>query len=87
MEKSKLTLGSVRLSSREAEVAELIHAGLTSKQMAYRLDLAENTTKIYCNNLYKKLGLTKEDKNYRVMVALMWEREIISLSDGMVGLA
>ncbi len=45
------------LSTRELEVLELIVQGLTNKQIAFRLDIAEDTAKNHVKNILKKLGV------------------------------
>lgn len=53
---SKATAGL--LSPREAQVLGLMPEGLTSKQIAQRLGLTENTIKGYRRSLFEKLGVT-----------------------------
>lgn len=44
------------LSTRELEVLGLIVQGLSNKQIAFRLDIAEDTAKNHVKNILKKLG-------------------------------
>ncbi len=44
------------LSAREVEVLELIVQGLSNKQIAYHLKIAEDTAKNHVKNILKKLG-------------------------------
>jgi DNA-binding NarL/FixJ family response regulator len=44
------------LSEREVEILELLAAGLTNRQIAARLSLAEGTVKNYVTNILGKLG-------------------------------
>lgn len=44
------------LSAREQEIARLVAEGLSSKEIARRLDLAEGTVKTYRKRIHKKLG-------------------------------
>lgn len=52
------------LTEREGEVAELIAAGLSNKEIAERLKMTINTVKTHIKNIYGKLGI-----NNRVQVA------------------
>lgn len=45
------------LSSREAEVAELVTNGLSNKEVASRLFVTEKTVKFHLTNIYKKMTL------------------------------
>ena len=45
------------LSQREMEVLELIHAGLSNKDIAVRMGVAPTTVKAHIRNLYGKLGV------------------------------
>jgi len=47
------------LSPRERATLKLIGEGLTNRQIAERLDLAEKTVKNYASTLYAKLGMTQ----------------------------
>jgi two-component system response regulator DevR len=47
------------LSMRERQVLTLISAGLTNRQIAERLDLAEKTIKNYVSGLLAKLGMER----------------------------
>jgi len=48
---------SVRMTSREREVVELIAEGLSNKQIASRLNLAVDTVKSHVHNILEKLEL------------------------------
>jgi len=48
---------SVRMSSRERQVVELIAEGLSNKQIATRLNLAVDTVKSHVHNILEKLAL------------------------------
>lgn len=45
-----------RLTQRELELAGMLLAGLTNKDMARKLDLAEATIKLHMRTLCRKLG-------------------------------
>lgn len=44
------------LTAREAEILDLIAAGLTNRQIARRLVIAEKTVKNHAHQIYKRLG-------------------------------
>lgn len=54
------------LTSREREILAYIAAGESNKQIARRLDVAENTVKVHVQNILKKLGV-----NSRVQAAVI----------------
>lgn len=56
------------LTMRESEVLKLIFAGLTNKEIAYQLGVAENTIKNHINNLMVKLGA--HDRTHAAHLAL-----------------
>ena len=45
------------LTSREQEVATLVAKGLSNKEIARHLDVAEGTVKIHLHNIYGKLAV------------------------------
>ena len=45
------------LSSREAEVAELVSKGLSNKEVASQLFVTEKTVKFHLTNIYKKMSV------------------------------
>jgi DNA-binding NarL/FixJ family response regulator len=57
------------LSSREAEILELVGAGLTNREIGERLFLAEKTVKHYMTNILRKLHVRS-----RVEAALLAQR-------------
>jgi DNA-binding NarL/FixJ family response regulator len=46
-----------KLSSREAEIIELIIDGMSNKEIAFTLKIAEQTVKNYLTTIYDKLGV------------------------------
>ena len=54
------------LTRREAEIAGLVAAGLSNKQIARNAGLSVATVKIHLHNAYKKLGIAN-----RSMLAVM----------------
>ena len=45
------------LTTREREIALLVAEGLSNKQVAERLAIAEGTVKIHLHNIYRKCGM------------------------------
>jgi two-component system, NarL family, nitrate/nitrite response regulator NarL len=45
------------LTPREAQIALLVSEGLSNKLMAWQLNMAEGTVKVYLHNIYEKLGI------------------------------
>jgi DNA-binding NarL/FixJ family response regulator len=64
--------GDNELTPREQEVAELIAAGLTNRQIAERLVLSGKTIERHVSNLFLKLGVTSRTS---VAVAVARRRE------------
>ena len=50
-------LESIRLTSREIQVVELLGAGLSNKELAERLNIAVHTVKSHVHNVLEKLAL------------------------------
>lgn len=57
-----------RLSPREVEVMELVAKGMSNKEIAYRLKIAEDTAKNHIKHAFEKLGV--QDRTQAAMVAL-----------------
>lgn len=57
-----------RLSPREVEVVELVSKGMSNKEIAYRLGIAEDTAKNHVKHAFEKLGV--QDRTQAAMVAL-----------------
>ena len=47
------------ITARELEVLQLIAEGLSTKQMADRLCVSENTIKTHCSRVFDKLGVNR----------------------------
>lgn len=60
--------GRPRLTEREAEVAELVAAGLSDKAVGKTLNIAEVTAKKALHSAYKKLGVSNRAALTRVML-------------------
>ena len=58
-----------RLTPREAEIARLVAAGLSNKQIARKASIAEGTVKIHLHKAYRKLGIANRS-TLAVMVSL-----------------
>jgi non-specific serine/threonine protein kinase len=66
------------LTPREREVAALVARGLTSRQIAAELGLAERTVETHVNRVLHKLGLTSRTQ---IAVWLRSERTPESTAD------
>ena len=49
---------TVRLTSRQWEVAELVAAGKTNRQISRKLGISEKTTEIHVHNIMERLNAT-----------------------------
>jgi len=57
------------LTQREMEILQCIFEGLTNKEIAYRLSVAENTVKNHINNVMTKLGA--KDRTQAAYIGLL----------------
>jgi two-component system NarL family response regulator len=64
-----------QLSAREIEVLELVVAGLSNKEIAYRLQIADTTAKNHVKNILDKLNV--EDRTQAATAAI--QRGIVTL--------
>lgn len=55
---SRTSEGVTRLTKREREIADLIAAGLTNKEISRRLNVATHTVKAHVHNILEKFGLS-----------------------------
>ena len=60
------------LSEREKEVAKLIAEGISNKEIAQRLFIAENTVKVHVKNILKKLELRNRQQLAAYTVLQNW---------------
>lgn len=60
---------AVALSVREAQVLTLITQGLSNKQIAHHLGIAERTVKVHVGHLFRRLGVADRTS------AAMWARD------------
>ena len=56
------------LSEREVTVLQILAAGLRNKEIAYKLELSENTGNAHVKRVFEKLGVT--DRTHAVTTAL-----------------
>ena len=63
----------VRLSPREGQLLRLVSQGLSNKEVAFRLGIAEGTVKVYFSKLFRKVGV-----NDRYELALYGLRNFVS---------
>lgn len=59
-----------RLSAREAQVLELLAAGLTIPAVAQQLYLAESTVKSHVSRIYVKLGVSSRSQAIMAGISL-----------------
>ena len=62
------------LTAQERRILDLLAEGLTNRQIAERLNLAEKTIKNYVSNLLMKMGMTRRTEA-AVYAARMAERQ------------
>jgi DNA-binding NarL/FixJ family response regulator len=55
--KGKVELADVKMTTREAEIVDLITDGLSNKEIATRLHIATDTVKSHVHNILEKLSL------------------------------
>ncbi len=59
------------LTRREAEIAEAMLAGHSSKSMARLLAISAETVKVHRRNLYAKLGIASQAELFSMFLARM----------------
>lgn len=69
------------LTAREHEVARLVARGLTNKEVARELGLADGTVKLHVHNILQKLG---EKNRYALLLkaGLLWQPEAAGAEGG-----
>ena len=60
--------GSDTLSARELETARLVLRGNSSKAIAKRLDISQETVKVHRRNLYSKLGVSSQSELFSLFL-------------------
>ena len=51
-------IGSEELTTAEANILRMIVSGMSNKEIAFALDISENTVKTHASNIYDKLGVS-----------------------------
>ena len=51
-------IGSEELTAAEANILRMIVGGMSNKEIAFALDISENTVKTHASNIYDKLGVS-----------------------------
>jgi DNA-binding NarL/FixJ family response regulator len=62
---------AVTLTTREAEVLELVRTGLANKQIARRLGISERTVKAHLTSVFQRIGVAD-----RTQAAIWAERNL-----------
>ena len=52
------------MTPREAQISLLVSEGLPNKLVAWQLNMAQGTVKIYLHNIYEKLGIPNRTALY-----------------------
>lgn len=60
------------LSQREAQMLQLVAAGMPNKKIAHTLNISEVTVKFHVGNLFRKLGCSRRAEAIRAAKALGW---------------
>lgn len=55
------------LTARESEIVELIYQGLTSKQIAEKIYISENTVKKHTYNIFKKMKVSNRSQIIKIV--------------------
>ena len=58
------------ITPRELEILQLIAEGLSTREMAERLFVSENTVKTHCTRVFDKLGVNRRTKAVQVAKSL-----------------
>jgi len=60
------------LSQREAQMLQLVAAGMPNKKIAHTLNISEVTVKFHVGNLFRKLGCSRRAEAIMAAKALGW---------------
>ncbi|MGF1618536.1 MAG: response regulator [Acidimicrobiia bacterium] len=69
------------LSPREGEVAHLVGRGMTNKQIAWAMGLAEKTVKNYMSNVLTKLGMNRRTQVASLVASAEGAMERLTIPD------
>ena len=69
--RAEIPASAVTLTSREAEVLELVRTGLANKQIARRLGISERTVKAHLTSVFQRIGVAD-----RTQAAIWAERNL-----------
>ena len=69
--RAEVPASAVTLTSREAEVLELVRTGLANKQIARRLGISERTVKAHLTSVFQRIGVAD-----RTQAAIWAERNL-----------
>jgi DNA-binding CsgD family transcriptional regulator len=61
-----------RLSGREEEILQLVIAGKTNQQIAWRLSISENTVKVHLRHIFEKLRVQSRTEAAMYAVRQGW---------------
>ncbi|MGE8416579.1 Transcriptional regulatory protein TdiR [compost metagenome] len=67
--------GSDTLSARELEIARLVLRGNSSKAIAKRLAISQETVKVHRRNLYAKLGVSSQSELFSLFLQRLGQHE------------
>lgn len=63
------------LTDRQLEVARLVAEGYTDKQIAGKLEMAQNTVRVHVAAIVFRLGFQCGDKVSRILIARWWWKQ------------
>jgi len=66
----------VKFGKREAEILKALRDGLRNREIAKRLDINQKTVSTYIGRAKEKLGLSKKDNTYKLVVYALPSLEI-----------
>ncbi|MDD2058698.1 helix-turn-helix transcriptional regulator [Pseudomonas sp. GD03860] len=75
VERALEQFGSDTLSARELEIARLVLRGNSSKAIAKRLAISQETVKVHRRNLYAKLGVSSQSELFSLFLQRLGQQE------------